>query len=94
MVSTAELKKAIAAAGVVSPNDGNYVGYTVTVVTAVGEIRVYDNATAASGTLIDVIPVGTAAGANRNLATPIALKNGLYVDYVGGATGSVTFFYN
>lgn len=74
--------------------EGEYVGYVVTTVTATGSIRVFDNASAASGTIIDLIPAATAAGASRNLAVPIRVKNGIYVEFNGGATGTVTFFFN
>jgi hypothetical protein len=94
MVNTAEKKLSRTAAGVVSSADGSYVGYVVTVVTAVGAIVVYDNASAASGTVVDVIPSGTAVGSARNHATPIAVRNGIYADFVGGATGTVTFLFN
>jgi hypothetical protein len=93
-MSNAEKKLSRTTAGVVSAVDGAYVGYIVTTVTAVGAIIIYDNASAASGTIIDVIPSGTAAGTSRNLATPIAVRNGIYADFNGGATGTVTFIFN
>jgi hypothetical protein len=92
--TTAALKTSVSAAGVVSKNDGEYCGYVVTTITAVGSIVVYDNASAASGTIVDVIPAATAVGSNRNLASHIRMKNGIYVDFAGGATGTVTIFYN
>lgn len=93
MALTAELRSAvITASGQVCPNDGAYVGYVVSVVTAVGVINVRDGSVA--GPIIDVIPIGTAVGASRNLAVPIRFKTTLHVEFAGGATGSVTFFYN
>ena len=68
-----------------------YYGYTVTVVTAVGVINI--RKTSASGQIIDVIPVATAAGANRSLSYGTACDGGLFVEFNGGATGTVVINY-
>lgn len=83
----------LTASGAVCANDGAYVGYVVSVVTAAGTIFVRDG-TGVGGTIIDVIPAATAVGASRNLSRPIRFRTGLYVEFNGGATGSVTFFYD
>lgn len=93
MALTAELRSpVVTASGQICANEGAYVGYLVTVVTAVGVINVRDGSV--TGPIIDTLPIGTAAGAKVNLATPIRFKTTLHVEFAGGATGSVTFFYN
>lgn len=86
------LTKSLTATGVVSPNDGTYSGYVVTTALNANAITIYDNASAASGTIIDVIPASTAAGTTKNLANPIRVKNGVYASF--GGTGTVTFLYD
>lgn len=93
MALTAELRSPIVtASGLVCTNDGAYVGYLINVVTAVGVINIRDGGV--TGPIIDVIPIGTAAGASRNLNVPLRFKTNLYAEFNGGATGSITFFYN
>lgn len=93
MSLTAELRSpVVTASGVVSKNDGAYVGYTITVVTAAAVIFLRDGSDNA-GAIIDAISIGAAAGANRNLAVPLRFKTGLYIDFNGG-TGSVVVHYN
>lgn len=70
--------------------NGVYFGYTVTVATATGAINVRDG-TSASGVLIDVIPVTTAAGATKQLNYGLPVTDGLFIEYNGGATGTVVF---
>jgi len=72
--------------------EGEYVGFVVTTALSAAAITIYDNASAASGTIIDVIPASTAAGTRVNNASPIRVKNGIYVSF--GGTGTVTFFFN
>lgn len=93
MALTAELRSpVITAQGSISPNDGAYVGYLVTVATAVGVINVRDGGV--GGAILDTIPVATAPGTMRNLAVPLRFKTNLFAEFVGGATGSITFFFN
>lgn len=80
--------------GVVRGNGGYYHGYIVTTVTATGAINIYDNASAASGTIVDTIPAATAAGTQRILPLPIPMTNGIYADFAGGATGTVLFVHD
>lgn len=68
-----------------------YYGYTVTVVTATGPINI--RKTSASGQIIDVIPAGTAAGSNRSLSYGTQCDDGLFVEFNGGATGTVVINY-
>jgi hypothetical protein len=64
-------------------------GYEVVVATAVGPINVREGSV--SGTIVMVIPSGTAAGARANLATPINIPGGIFVEYNSSATGTVNF---
>lgn len=70
---------------------GNYVGYTVTVVTAVGAINVRRGS--ATAQIVDVIPVATAAGATKSLSFPMQMDGGIFVEFSGGATGTVVIHY-
>lgn len=93
MSDTAQLKTSLTATGVVvAVKDSYYVGYVVTAALSAAAVTVYDNASAASGTIIEVIPASSAAGTKVNLATPIRVTNGIYASFAG--TGTVTFFYN
>jgi hypothetical protein len=70
-----------------------YRGFTVTVVTAVGTIDIRDGITAAGGVVIDTLPIATAAGTRVEKAVGIVCETGLYIDYNGGATGTVVVHY-
>lgn len=87
----AELTKSLTGTGAVSKVDGYYAGYVVTTGLSAAAITLYDNASAASGTIIDVIPASTAAGASKNFGSPVRVKNGIYASF--GGTGTVTFVY-
>lgn len=78
--------------GAVSTQPGSYSGYVVTTTLSAAAITLYDNASAASGTIIDIIPASTAAGATKNLANPISVTNGIYASF--GGTGTVTFLFD
>ena len=71
--------------GAVRAKGGYYHGYIVTVATT-GAVTVYDNASAASGTVIDVIPTSTAAGTRGVLAQPVPVANGVYASFASGGT--------
>lgn len=88
----AELKTAATATGAVKPAKGYYHGYVVTTALSAAAITLYDNASAASGTVIDVIPASTAAGSTKTLATPIPVSSGIYASF--GGTGTVLFLYD
>lgn len=68
-----------------------YYGYTVTGVTATGPINIRDGSV--SGQILDVIPAGTAAGANRSLSYGTQCDDGIFVEFNGGATGTVVINY-
>ena len=88
----AERKTARTTSGVVQPTPGYYHGYVVTVAIATNPVTIYDNASAASGTVIDVIPTSTAAGAVHSFASPIKCDNGIYASF--GGTGTVLFLHD
>lgn len=67
-----------------------YYGYTVTVVTATAAINIRKGTS--TGTIIDVIPAATAAGATKSLAHGIQCEGGIYFD-INGATGTVVVHY-
>lgn len=69
-----------------------YRGYTITVVTAGGTIDVRDGVAAGGGTIIDTIPVATAAGADKQKTVGRVCETGLYLDF-NGATGTVIVDY-
>lgn len=70
-----------------------YRGYTITVVTAVGTIDIRDGTSAGGGTVIDTIPVATAAGTRVEKTVGVICETGLYVDFNGGATGTLVVLY-
>jgi hypothetical protein len=82
----------LTASGQVAKDSGNvYCGYTVTVVTAVGAINIR-KATIA-GQIIDVIPSATAVGATKALSFGLQCDGGIFVEFNGGATGTVVIHY-
>jgi len=87
----ADSKSALTGTAAVKASAGYYYGYTVTTALSAAAITLYDNASAASGTVIDVIPASTAAGTTKDLATPIPCTNGIYASFAG--TGTVLFLY-
>jgi flagella basal body P-ring formation protein FlgA len=70
-----------------------YRGFTITVVTAVGSIDIRDGIAAAGGVVIDTIAAGTAVSTRIEKNPGIICETGLYVDYNGGATGTVVVHY-
>jgi hypothetical protein len=84
-------KIAITATGAVKASAGKYYGYIVTTALSAAAVTIYDNASAASGTVIDVIPASTAAGTRGVLAAPVPCTNGMYANVAG--TGTVLFLY-
>lgn len=69
--------------------EGWYAGYTVieTGGSNAATVRIYDNASAASGTLIGAVNLAAGGSADVSLNLPTWCVNGVYVD-VGG-TGTV-----
>ena len=68
-----------------------YYGWNCTVVTAVGVINIRKSSI--TGQIIDVIPVATAAGSNRDYSYGSAMDGPIFVEFVGGATGTVVIKY-
>ena len=84
-------KIALTGTGAVKASTGSYYGYKVTTVLGAGVVTVYDNASAASGTVIDTIAATTAAGTTVILASPIPCSAGMYANFT--STGTVLFLY-
>jgi hypothetical protein len=84
---------AITADTLVKTGQGTYRGFTITVVTAVGTIDIRDGTSAGGGVIIDTIPVGTAAGTRVEKNIGVICETGIYVDYNGGATGTLVVLY-
>ena len=84
-------KTSLSADGVARAVPGWYYGYIVTTVMSANASTIYDNASAASGTVIDVIPASSAAGTQKIFPYPIPVSNGIYVDI--GGTGTVLFLH-
>lgn len=76
---------------VVRDSHATYGGYTIRETAgAVATVRIYDNASAASGTLLATISL--AANESRDVQHPVGIRadRGVYVDVVAGAVeGSV-----
>lgn len=85
----AEIVTPLTATGVVQSKRGYYHGYVVTTALSAAAITLYDNASAASGTVVDVIPASATAGTRQISPEPIKLQNGLYASF--GGTGTVLF---
>lgn len=66
-----------------------YWGFIVTAATATNVIEIKDG-TSTSGTVVQSIPASTAVG-QYMLSAPIALSNGLFVDFTG--TGTLTLLF-
>jgi hypothetical protein len=81
----------LTASAQVGSNNAVYYGYTVTVVTAVGAINIRKNSL--TGQIIDLIPSATAAGATKDYSLGIAMDGGIFVEFAGGATGTVVIRY-
>ena len=77
----------------VKTGQATYRGFTITVVTAVGTIDIRDGTSAGAGTVIDTIPVGTAAGTRVEKTVGVICETGIFVDYNGGATGTLVVLY-
>jgi len=65
-------------------------GYNVVVATSAAATTIYDNATAASGTVLFIIPNSTAVG-QYFFPVGVLCDNGIYASFAG--TGTVNFLY-
>lgn len=77
---------------VVSAVPSLYYGFSIreTSGSASAVVRVYDNASAASGTILEEVSLAAAESAREYYANGIRAVNGLYLDVVSGAVaGSV-----
>jgi hypothetical protein len=75
----------------VKASAGRLVRITVTTVTAAAVVTVYDNASAASGTILAVVPIAAAVGTIYLIDMPAL--NGITVQSTG-ATGAITVGYS
>lgn len=76
------------ATGVVEAGPAIVYGYIVTTAMSAAATTVYDNASAASGTVLFVIPASTAVGFYQ-LPVGMLANNGVYASFAG--TGTVNF---
>jgi hypothetical protein len=93
VMPTANHSAAITADALVKTGLVTYRGFNVTVTTAVGTIDVRDGTSAGGGTIIDQIPMGTVAGTSYVASLGIICETGIYLDFNGGATGTVVVLY-
>ena len=78
------------ATGVVNAGPAIVYGYIVTTAMSAAATTVYDNASAASGTVLFVIPASTAVGF-YTLPVGVLATAGVYASFAG--TGTVNFIY-
>jgi hypothetical protein len=93
VMAKANHSSAITNDSLVKTGQVTYRGFNITVVTAVGTIDIRDGVAAGGGVIIDTIPVATAAGTRIEKNVGIVCETGIYVDYNGGATGTVVVLY-
>lgn len=77
--------------GVVRAVPATFLGYEVTVAMSAAATTIYDNASAASGNVLCVIPASTAVGSYK-LPVGVKAANGIYASFAG--TGTVNFLWN
>jgi hypothetical protein len=75
----------------VKASAGRLVRITVTTVTAAVVVTCYDNAAAASGTILQVVPIAAAVGTMYTVDMPAL--NGITIQSTG-ATGAITVGYS
>jgi hypothetical protein len=92
VMETASHSASITADALVKTGACKYKGYVVNVATAVGSIDIRDSATAGGGTIIESIAAGKAVG-RYETNRPWIFETGIYVDYNGGATGTLVILY-
>ena len=85
--SIAAVAVPLTATGVVKSGPGRLLKISVTTALSAAAITIYDNASAAAGTVLFVIPASAAAGSVYDVNLPAV--NGIYASF--GGTGSVTF---
>ena len=85
----AALTVSATATGVIKPSAGRLFKAVVTTALSAAAVTIYDNASAAAGTILFVIPASAAAGSVYDINLPAAA--GIYASFAG--TGTVTFGY-
>jgi hypothetical protein len=93
VLSKATHSPAITADTLVKTGQATYRGFTITTATAGAAIDIRDATSAGSGVIIDTIAAGTAAATRYQPITGILCETGIYVDYAGGATGTLVVHY-
>jgi len=79
------------ASGSVGGSNSVYYGYSCVAATAVGNIQIRKGS--ASGQVIDAIAATTPLGTVEMYSYGIQCDGPIYVEYTGGATGSVVILY-
>lgn len=82
----AERKTVVTADAVVQSHSGYYYGYIVTVAMSAAVSTIYDNASAASGTVIGSVAASAAVGTTQLFSHRVPVTNGIYVDIGGTGT--------
>jgi hypothetical protein len=93
VMAKANHSPAITADTLVKTGQATYRGFNITAVTAIGTIDIRDGVAAGGGTVIDTIAIATAVGTRVSYPVGIVCETGIYVDYNGGATGTVIVLY-
>ena len=78
----------------VRPNAATYHGYTLRAGASGATVTIYDNASAASGTILDVVTIGASATASvyysvEDCAGGLRAVNGIYFSTSNAVTGSI-----
>lgn len=82
--------KNVTGAGVVLASPCTFRGFTLTSV-AGATVNIYDNASAASGTVVGCAIIGANGSAHIDIADGTRCENGLYLDTAGTLVGSVRY---
>jgi hypothetical protein len=87
--AVAAFTASLTATGAVKPSAGRLLKVVVTTTLSAAAITIYDNASAASGTILFVVPASAAAGNVYTIDLPAV--NGIYASFAG--TGTITIGY-
>jgi hypothetical protein len=84
----------VTTSAVVRPNKTNYHGYTLRAGSGGATVSIYDNASAASGTLLDVVTIKANETANAYYSVEdnsggLRAVNGIYFSTDNAVTGSI-----
>jgi hypothetical protein len=82
--------KNMTAAGVVLATASTFRGLTLSSV-AGATVNIYDNASAASGTVLASVIIGANGSAHIDIADGVRCENGIYLDTAGTVVGSVRY---